>query len=94
MLIHNTIASGDVTVVGVTEDTYVMKREGSSNNPGLVHTMNISNQTQIVEVDTNWNSKRIFDYTENSSLSPTTDANGKVTLLIPPNSYGVWSIAE
>lgn len=92
--IHNTIASGNVEVLESSKDIYVMKRKGSGSNPGLIYVMNIAKQSKRIEVNTNWKNKRLFDYTRNSKEEPNTDASGKTTIAIPPNSFGVWSIAE
>lgn len=94
MAIHNSIASGDVTVLFSSKDLYAMRREGSDNNPGLIHTINISDEVKNIVVDTNWDNTILFDYTRNVQLEPITNSEGRVTLPIPPNSYGVWSIAQ
>jgi len=94
MQVHNTIASGEVTIVEASKNIYIMRREGSETNPGLILAMNIGRQSAAVNVATNWNNKRLFDYTRNSEVEPTTNALGETTLRIPPNNFGVWSIAE
>lgn len=94
MEIHNSIASGEVNILLSSRDTYVMRREGSNENPGLIYTMNITNETKNVVVQTNWENTILFDYTRNVQVEPQTQDDGKITLAIPPNSYGVWSVAN
>jgi len=94
MQVHNSIASGTVEILEASKDIYVMKRNGTATNPGLIYVMNIARQTREVEVATNWNNTRLFDYTRNSKEEPNTDATGNVNLTVLPNSFEVWSIAK
>ncbi len=92
--IYNTIAAGDIEIIEANETEYIMKRNGSGDNPGLILYMNISNRTQQREVDSNWINKTIIDYTDNSAATPITSAEGKVTIQAPGRSFSVWSIAK
>lgn len=94
ILIHNTIATGDVEVLFVDNNEYIMKRKGSGNNPGLILYISTNNSTKRRSIDTNWNSTKLMDYSHNTDYSPTTDESGKVTIEAPANGFSVWSIME
>lgn len=92
--IHNSIATGDMEVLYVDDDEYVMKRNGTGSNPGLILYISISNSTKRRTVSSNWNSVTLMDYAGNSTYHPTSDENGAVTIEAPANSYAIWSITE
>ena len=92
--IYNTIATGDVEIIEANENEYIMKRAGNGNNPGLILYMNISDKSRQYEVSTNWTNQKIVDYSDNSKFTPTTDANGDVTIYVPAKSYSIWSIGK
>ncbi len=94
VLIHNTIASGDVQILKANKDEYIMKRGGDSNNPGLIFYMNISSQTRKTEVTSNWAGKKIVDYADNSKNTLSVASDGKVTIEVPAKSYAIWSIGK
>lgn len=95
ILINNTIATGDVEVLYVDEDEYIMKRARTPFNPGLILYLNTNGNTKIKEnIDTDWNLAKLMDYTGNIDYSPTTDENGNVTLRAPANGYAVYSIMK
>lgn len=94
ILIHNTIATGDVEVLYVDEDEYVMKRSGSATNPGLILYMTTNINTKRRTVETNWNSTFVMDYSDNTTYTAKTDETGKVSLEAPANGYAVYTIME
>jgi len=94
MLLHNTLATGNVEILHIDEDEYIMKRSGNGTNPGLILYINIANTKQKREIPTSWNGKQIMDYSSKTSFSPTVGANGSVSIEAPANSYSVWSIME
>lgn len=94
VLIHNTIAIGDVEILKVDIDEYVMKRSGSGNNPGLIFYINISNQPKTTSVTSNWVNKKVVDYSNNSKKTLTADASGNITIEAPSKGFTIWSLAK
>ncbi|MBQ4821100.1 alpha-amylase [Aquimarina sp. MMG016] len=94
ILIYNTIATGDVEVLVANENEYIMRRNGTGSNPGLILYMNISSNTKQYEVSTNWNNRRLADYANNSKATPVTDGSGNTTIYAPGKSFTIWSIAQ
>lgn len=94
ILIHNTIATGEVEVLYVDDDEYIMKRTGTGENPGLVLYITTHETTKRRTIDTNWNSKTIMDYTFNTNYTATTNENGEVTIEVPANGYAVYSVMQ
>ncbi|MCM4160199.1 alpha-amylase [Antarcticibacterium flavum] len=94
MLINNSLATGDVEILYVDNDEYVMKRSGDGTNPGLILYINNSSNTKRRNITTGWNNKKIMDYTYQTSYSPVTGDNGGVSIEAPGNSYSVYSIME
>ncbi len=94
ILIHNTIATGEIEIIAANKDEYIMKRNGNGSNPGLILYMNISNRTKEYEVTTKWINKSLVDYSGNSGMIPTTDANGKVIIQALGRSFSIWSEAK
>jgi alpha-amylase len=92
--IHNSLATGDVQVLFNDDDEYVMKRAGSSTNPGLILYINISGNTKRREVITNWSGKKLMDYSEKTSYSPIVNTDGSVSIEAPANSYSIYSIMD
>lgn len=94
ILIHNSLATGDVEVLFNDNDEYIMKRKGTGINPGIIFYMNTSSNTKRREVNSTWNGKQIMDYSSNTSYSSTVGADGSVSIEAPANSYSIWSIME
>ena len=92
--IHNSLATGSVEILYVDKDEYVMKRNGNGNNPGLIFYINIGNNTQRREIKSNWNNKKLMDYSGKTTYKPTSGADGSVSIEAPANSYSVWSITN
>lgn len=92
ILIHNTLATGDVEVLYADDDEYIMRRAGEGNNPGLILYISTSEDVKAREVQTLWNSTPVMDYTGNISYTTTTTESGKVTLRAPADGYAVYSI--
>ncbi|WP_010181608.1 alpha-amylase [Aquimarina agarilytica] len=94
MEIHSTLATGPIEVLKLDQEEYIMQREGSANNPGLILYMNIGRRAKSVEVQSNWLNKNIIDYTGNMDKVLQTEAMGKVLLEVPAKSFAIWSIAK
>lgn len=94
ILIHNTIATGDVEILYVDNDEYIMKRQGNGTNPGLILYISTSGNIKRKTITSNWNNVTLFDYSGNTTYSPTSDENGMVTIEAPANGYSVWSITK
>ncbi|KZS41741.1 alpha-amylase [Aquimarina aggregata] len=94
MEINSTLAVGDIEILEASKDEYIMKRGGNGTNPGLILYMNISKQPKERVVKTNWINKKLVDYTDNTRLTPTTDAEGNTTIYAPAGGYAIWSITK
>ncbi|MFD2518454.1 alpha-amylase [Salinimicrobium flavum] len=95
ILIHNSIATGDVEVLYVDNDEYIMKRNGSGSNPGLILYINTSiNMKARSNIQTNWDSTPVMDYSNNIDFMITTSEDGTVSLRAPANGYAIYSIME
>lgn len=95
ILINNSIATGEVEVLYSDNDEYVMKRNGNGTNPGLILYINTSNGIKSrSNIETNWNSTPVMDYSNNIDFTATTSETGTVTLRAPANGYAVYSIME
>ena len=94
MLINNSLATGDVEILYIDNDEYVMKRSGDGVNPGLILYINTSGNTKRRTITSGWNNTTIMDYSYKSSFKPTSEANGSVSIEAPANSYSIWSITE
>jgi alpha-amylase len=92
--IHNSLAVGDVEVLHVDNDEYLMKREGNAENPGLILYISTGSTTKRRNVQTNWNNVTLLDYSGNSTYTPTSDENGMVTIEAPANGYSIYSITK
>ncbi|MGB7786664.1 MAG: alpha-amylase [Salinimicrobium sp.] len=93
--IHNALAKGEVEVLYVDDDEYIMKRKRTATNPGLILYLNTNGNMKIKnDIDTDWNMAKIMDYTGNTDYSPVTDENGMVSLRAPANGYAIYSIMK
>ncbi|MCM4155625.1 alpha-amylase [Gramella sp. AN32] len=92
--IHNSIATGDVEVLYVDNDEYIMKRKGDVSNPGLILYISNSNGKKTRAVTSNWTNVTLMDYSGNSTYYPTSDGNGEVTIEAPANGFSIWSITK
>lgn len=93
--INNSIATGEVEVLYVDDDEYIMKRSRTASNPGLILYINTNGNMKFKEgIDTDWNLAKIMDYSGNIDFSPITDENGSVTLRAPANGYAVYSLMK
>ena len=94
ILIHNTIATGEFEVLYVDEDEYIMRRNGTGSNPGLVLYISTNNGAKRRSIDTNWDNTIIMDYSNNTDYLTSTSETGKATIEAPANGYSIWSITE
>lgn len=92
--IHNSLATGELEVLHVDNDEYVMKRSGTGTNPGLILYISISNSTKRRTVSSNWNNVTLMDYSGNTTYNPTSDENGMVQIEVPANGYAIYSITK
>ena len=91
--IHNSIATGDVEVLELNKFEYIMKRNGSGDNPGLILYISLTNGIKARTIQSNWNDKTLIDYSGNIVSSVKTNEDGTVTIKAPGNGYAIWSIA-
>ena len=94
ILLHNTLATGGVEILYNDNDEYVMKRKGTSTNPGLILYINTSSNTKRRTITSHWNSTTLMDYSGKTTYKPTSGADGSVSIEAPANSYSVWSITN
>lgn len=92
--IHNSLAVGEVEVLYMDTDEYIMKRKGEGANPGLILYISTANNTKRRQVSSNWNNVILHDYSGNTTYSPTANESGMVTIEAPANGYSIWSITE
>ncbi|WP_081209837.1 alpha-amylase [Salegentibacter sediminis] len=92
--IHNSLAIGDIELLHVDNDEYIMKRNGDNENPGLILYISTSENTKRRNVQTNWKNVSLLDYSGNSTYIPTSDENGTVNLEAPANGYAIWSVSK
>ena len=94
ILLHNTLATGEVEILYNDNDEYVMKRKGTSTNPGLILYINTSSNTKRRTITSHWTSTTLMDYSGKTTYKPTSGADGSVSIEAPANSYSVWSITN
>lgn len=94
MLIHGSLASGEVEVLYVDQDEYVMRRSGGQGNPGLILYINSGNDTKRRSVQSLWNDRPVMDYAGHTTYTSTTDQSGKVMLEAPAKGYAIYSVME
>lgn len=94
ILIHNTIATGDVEMLYVDNDEYIMKRAGDATNPGLILYLNTNANAKRRSIETHWKSTYVMDYSGNTNYTAKTEETGSVMLEGPANGYAVYSIME
>ncbi|MEH6659527.1 alpha-amylase [Leeuwenhoekiella marinoflava] len=92
ILIHNTLATGDLEVLYTDEDEYIAKRKGNADNPGLIVYITANSSTKRRTIATGWNEVQLMDYSENTTYSPITGEDGGAQLEAPANGYAVWSV--
>ncbi len=93
ILIHNSIATGTVDILHADKDEYIMRRNGSDGNPGLILYLSLNGNKRFT-VDTNWNSAKVMDYTHNTNYTAQTTANGVVTIESSAAGYAIYSIMK
>jgi alpha-amylase len=93
ILIHNTIATGSTEILYADEDEYVMRRNGSGNNPGLILYLSLNGNKRRT-VNTNWNSTTLMDYTYNTNYTAQTSSNGIVTIESSSAGYAIYSVMQ
>ncbi|MDR9457744.1 MAG: alpha-amylase [Salegentibacter sp.] len=92
--IHNSLAVGDIEILHVDKDEYIMKRNGNNENPGLIIYISTGENTKRRNVQTNWKNVTLLDYSGNSTYIPTSDENGTASLEAPANGYAIWSVSK
>ncbi|TYP72219.1 alpha-amylase [Aquimarina intermedia] len=94
IVIRNSLASGNVKILKAVKNEYIMQREGTDGNPGLILYINIGTEIASHEVTTSWKNKTLIDYSNNIKDNPSTNLSGTTTLTAPPKSFSIWSIAQ
>lgn len=94
ILIHNSLATGELEVLYVDNDEYIAKRSGTLDNPGLILYISTNANTKRREVETDWNNSQIMDYSGNSTYRTQTGEAGRAGIEAPANGYAVWSVME
>ena len=94
LLIHRSLAVGEEKFYLASDTEFIDFRLGDENSPGLMLFLNSGNAPATRTIPTHWKNKTLIDYTQQSATRPVTDANGKVTITVGANSYGVWSISK
>ncbi|MGM0933201.1 MAG: alpha-amylase [Bacteroidota bacterium] len=92
--IHNSLAVGDIEILHVDKDEYIMKRNGNNENPGLIIYISTGENIKRRNVQTNWKNVTLLDYSGNSTYIPTSDENGTASLEAPANGYAIWSVSK
>lgn len=92
--IHNSIAVGDTQILFVDQDEYIMRRDGNSENPGLILYINHSDSTKRRTVTGNWKETYLLDYSQSTSYIGFSDQQGSVQLEAPANGFAIYSIAN
>ena len=93
ILIHNSIATGSAEILYADQDEYIMRREGTDGNPGLILYLSLNGNKRRT-VNTNWDSTMVMDYTSNTNYTARTSSNGVVTLESSASGFAVYSIME
>ncbi|ATA74953.1 alpha-amylase [Capnocytophaga sp. H2931] len=94
LLIHRSLAVGEEKFYLASDTEFIDFRLGDENSPGLMLFLNSGNAPATRTIPTHWKNKTLIDYTQQSATRPVTDANGKVTITVGANSYGVWSTSN
>ena len=92
--LHNSLATGTTDILEINKEEYVMRRNGTGNNPGIIVYLNLSNQTKTRTVQSNWKNREIVDYAGKVRRLNTTDAEGLVTIQAPPKNFSIWSVTQ
>jgi alpha-amylase len=92
--INRALAKGHVNVLFADANHYLAQRTGDDTSPGLLLHLNNSAQNVKRSVTTPWKNAVIYDYSENSTLTLRTDAQGRVDISTPAQSYSVWSLKK
>ncbi len=91
ILIHNSIAEGSTDILFSDANEYIARRNG---NPGLILYINFSGSAGNRNVQTNWNNKALFDYSNGQQGVLITKGTGEVTLKAPASGYSIWSLQD
>lgn len=92
--LHNTLATGEVEILFNDNDEYVMRRKGTSTNPGLILYINTSSNTKRRTITSHWTNTTLMDYSGKTTYKPTSGADGSVSIEAPAGSYSIWSITN
>ncbi|MBC9798409.1 alpha-amylase [Sinomicrobium weinanense] len=92
--IHNTMATGPIEVLYSSPEEYIMRRNGTKDNPGLILYMNISSGHKQRTIPSNWKDQSLVDYSNNTSAWLMTDSEGQVTIEAPARSFSIWSVSQ
>ena len=88
------MAVGTLNVLFADLEYYIAQRNGDSKVPGLVVAINNGAITKTQQVATRWKNATLYDYSENTTKTITTDANGRATIETPAKNYTIWSLKK
>jgi alpha-amylase len=94
ILINRTLARGDASVIFADTEYYVAQRTGEGKSPGLVVAINNGSLSKKQDVFTSFKNTTLYDYSENTAKTITTDERGKATIETPSKSYTIWSLKK
>jgi alpha-amylase len=92
--VNKTLAKGGVSVVFADSEYYVAQRTGEGKSPGLVVAINNGNLSKKQDVFTSFKNATLYDYSENTAKTITTDERGKATIETPSKNYTIWSLKK
>lgn len=92
--INRSLAVGALSNLFTDTEYYVAQRSGDAKLPGLVVAINNANFAKKQQVTTQWKNATLYDYSENTTKTLKTDANGMVTIETPSKSYTIWSLIK
>ena len=94
IVINRSLAVGTLNVLFADLEYYIAQRNGDSKVPGLVVAINNGAITKTQQVATRWKNATLYDYSENTTKTITTDANGRATIETPAKNYTIWSLKK
>jgi alpha-amylase len=94
IVINRSLAAGTLNVLFADLEYYIAQRNGDGKVPGLVVAINNASASKTQQVATRWKNATLYDYSENTTKTITTDANGRATIQTPANNYTIWSLKK
>jgi alpha-amylase len=94
--VHEEFAGGTTTVLHVDDDLYIMQRNGSGEQPGLVLVLNNRGEWNGAWVDTHWNNRRFTPLAwrgrDDAGVpqEKMSGSDGRAEFWAPPRGYAVY----